>query len=155
MRELRRILRWLSKKFFYRELIIANSFYDLAHGNIIRDQLVGYLSGTCRVSLWGEFFRSGNNQITVLQLVGFAQQEVAEEFFQMFQFRFNAAGIVAVVGSHRSIAEVPNITSKAFFISQPNICQPWVDVKKRLAVNSPVVMKTRYFKRCYPFDWLW
>ena len=32
-------------QFFYRELIIANSFYDLAHGNIIRDQLVGYLSG--------------------------------------------------------------------------------------------------------------
>ena len=67
------------------------------------------LSGTCRVSLWGELFRSGNDQITVLQLVGFAQQEVAEKLLKGGKIRLNAAGIVAIVGTHKGIAEVPGV----------------------------------------------
>ena len=67
------------------------------------------------VNLWNELFRSGNNQITVLQLVVFALQEGAEEFFQMFKFRLNAAGIVAVVCTHKSIAE--SFYWSLFFIS--------------------------------------
>ena len=118
-------------QFFYRELIIANSFYDLAHGNIIRDQLVGYLSGTCRVSLWGEFFRSGNNQITVLQLVGFAQQEVAEKLLKGGKIRLNAAGIVAIVGTDKGIAEIPGVFCKEIVADGETHCPEIFDRKDR------------------------
>ena len=60
---------------------------------------------TCGVSLWGELFRGGNNQITIFEFVGFAQQEVTEELLQMFKFRLDVAGIVAIVGTDKSIAE--------------------------------------------------
>ena len=62
--------------------------------------------------LWGELFRSRNDQITVLQLVGFTEQEVTEELLQVFKFRLDAAGIVAIVGTDKGIAEVPGVFCK-------------------------------------------
>ena len=60
-----------------------------------------------RFSLWGELFRSRNDQITVLQLVGFAQQEVAEKLLKGGKIRLNAAGIVAIVCTDKGIAKIP------------------------------------------------
>ena len=68
--------------FFYSQFIVANNLDQLKRLWVIDCELVRYLSGTCRVSLWGEFFRSGNKQITVLQLVGLAKQEVAEKLLK-------------------------------------------------------------------------
>ena len=73
---------------------------------------MGCLRCTCGVSLWGKLFRSGNNQITVLKFVGFAQQEVAKEFFQRFKFRLNAAGVVAIICPDKCIAKVPGVFGK-------------------------------------------
>ena len=109
--------------------IIADRQYELLTGGIFRNQLVGYLWGTCGVSLWGELFRSGNNQITVLQLVGFAQQEVAEELLQMFKFRLNAAGIVAIVGTDKGIAEVPGVFSEEIVADGESHCPEIFDRK--------------------------
>ena len=87
------------------------------------------LRGTCGVSLWGELFRSGNDQITVLQLVGFAQQEVTEELLQVFKFRLNAAGVVAIVGTDKGIAEVPGVFGKEVVADGETHCPEILDRK--------------------------
>ena len=89
------------------------------------------MSGTCRVGLWGELFRSGNDQKTVLQLVGFAQQEVTEELLQVFKFRLDAAGIVAIVGTDKSIAEVPGVFGKKIVADSKTHCPEILDRKDR------------------------
>ena len=91
------------------------------------------MGATCRVlvrvSLCGELFRSGNDQITVLQLVGFAQQEVTEELLQVFKFRLNAAGVVAIVGTDESIAEVPGMFGKEVVADGESHCPEIFDRK--------------------------
>ena len=90
---------------------------------------MGYLPRTCGVSLWGELFRGGNNQITVLQFVGFAQQKIAEELLQMFKFRLDAAGLVAIVGTDKSIAEVPGVFGKKIVADGESHCPEIFDRK--------------------------
>ena len=90
---------------------------------------MGCLWCTCGVSLWGEFFRSGNNQITVLQLVGFAKQEVAEKLFKMFKFRLDATGVVAIVGTDKGIAEVPGVFGKEVVADGESHCPEIFDRK--------------------------
>ena len=82
-----------------------------------------------RFSLCGELFRSGNDQITVLQLVGFAQQEVTEELLQVFKFRLNAAGVVAIVGTDKGIAEVPGVFGKEVVADGETHCPEILDRK--------------------------
>ena len=92
------------------------------------------MSGTCPVNLSGsvlksKLFRSRNDQITVLQLVGFAEQEVTEELLQVFKFRLNAAGVVAIVGTHKGIAEVPGVFGKEVVADGETHCPEILDRK--------------------------
>ena len=79
--------------------------------------------------MWGELFRSGNDQKTVLQLVGFAQQEVTEELLQVFKFRLDAAGIVSIVGTNKGIAEVPGVFGKEVVADGEAHCPEILDRK--------------------------
>ena len=87
------------------------------------------MAGACRVSLWSELFRSGNDQIAVLQLVDFAQQKVTEELLQVFKFRLDAAGIVAIVGTDKGIAEVPGVFDKEVVADGEAHCPEVLDRK--------------------------
>ena len=115
---------------FHCQFIIPQSFYQLKYSGIISRELVRYLSGQLvRFSLWGKLFRSRNDQITVLQLVGFAKQEVTEELLQVFKFRLDAAGIVAIVGTHKGIAEVPGVFGKEVVADGESHCPEIFDRK--------------------------
>ena len=79
--------------------------------------------------MWGKLFRSRNDQITVLQFVCFAEQEVTEELLQVFKFRLDAAGIVAIVGTDKGIAEVPGVFSEEIVADGESHCPEIFDRK--------------------------
>ena len=74
-----------SHHLFYGQFMISQQADQLMYAGIMGHELVRYLSGQLVRYLSGQPLGRRNDEIAVLEFVVFIQQQIAEEFFQVFE----------------------------------------------------------------------